>query len=203
MPGGDVAGLRATDDCKLMHSYLKACLVPSEYVTVAASYVESEEREELTFQVLAVDLQDRHVKTYIDHIADPVLPPASVQVLSEFNRRSVHRRVQMVRDVLVVQDPHVMDVLGLVGTVDPQDRKCFTQWQARPSDVEGCVCLHSPAPLRCKIENHMSPKVPVLGLLDILGDDWSGVPNCKIFLTTHCKYTTAGGCRPSGDSVIL
>ena len=69
-------------------------------------------------------------------------------------------------EVFVYSDPCMVDVLGMAGG-EHTDRREWRTWTSRPSDVEGCVNLFDPAPLRPTLPLR-SPRVLILALLDAL-----------------------------------
>lgn len=69
-------------------------------------------------------------------------------------------------DIFVYRQPRVVDVLSLSGS-ESMDRSKMVAFTARESDVEGCVNLFDPQPLKPRM-SLKDVRIPVLALLDHL-----------------------------------
>jgi hypothetical protein len=98
----------------------------------------------------------------------------AVQTLERWAPPVEERVLRAQEEVFVYSDPQMVDILRLTGT-DPATRADFKAWSCKPSDVDGCLSLHSASPLQVPM-NLSNERIPVLCLIDELQEQgWIGV----------------------------
>lgn len=130
--------------------------------------------EDQVFQVLALESRSVIVATFTapDDIPERGLYTISAQPYERWRAGNPVMRVgpRACEEVFAIEDPLLVDLLDLVGGAT--DRRRWLKWETRQSDVEGCVSLVAPTPLRPQA-SLSSPTIPVLCLMDAL--DQAGV----------------------------
>jgi hypothetical protein len=125
-------------------------------------------------------------KTITDEDFEEGLFSISVQPFSRWRGFDEPAGLPAEAEVFVYQDPSLTDILGLIGGAKLDRRSTWHEWQTRPSDVEGCVCLHDPRPLRPNM-SLQNTKVPVLALVDALASEYIGVQRNTLHSATSPK----------------
>lgn len=162
---------RKSQDIVLLRQWLATFLKPYDYMTVSV-VGEDGGRSILAFQLLDLERKNLIVRPFVDadDMADMSgLYSVKLQPLEVFRSSKALANYASVQtlDTFLLQEPCQADILGACGGT-LQGRKDIVVWQARQSDIEGCVELHNRQSLLNRATDLMSPSVPVLSLLDAL-----------------------------------
>jgi hypothetical protein len=153
------------EEVKLLRQWFAGCLTVNSFISVPAMAADDTLSMEV-FQVLAVQGRSITVKTYEDEVAEcETLMSVSVQPYDQWQTIENQGRMQQV-EVFAFEEPVQIDALKMAGG-KLSDRNDWWGWTPRESDVEDCICLHSPEPLRPNAKL-TDASVPVLALLDAL-----------------------------------
>lgn len=157
-----------SDDVRLMRQFLGGSLCAKSFISVP---VQSETGfvSHQVFQILSLESKPVIVKSFStleEDAAEQGLYVVAVQPMERWAaREDTLSTSSSPQQVFIYQDPCSVDILLLCDGVE--HRREWLSWTARPSDVDGCVELHSPTMLQPSFPLH-SPKIPVLCLLDAL-----------------------------------
>ena len=169
-----VARGRVAVDVSLMRQWLAAGLQALQFLSLPARG-EDGNRFALFLQVLSVETNP----ILLDVASPDTLHEVghyriSAQILERWAPPVDESVVRPEEFVFVFSGPQRVDLLQIMGT-DPTIRSEIKTWQCKASDVEGCMCLHTPATLQVST-SLSSARIPVFCLLDELAaQGWTGV----------------------------
>lgn len=134
----------------LLRQWLAALLKPYGYMTLPV-IGEGGGRDFMAFQLLDIVRKSIIVRPFVsaDDLAEMSgLYTAKVQPLEVFRASTVAENLDtvLVMDTFVMSDPCHVDISTACGGASAA-RKDMVVWQARQSDLEGCIELHSRKPL--------------------------------------------------------
>ena len=175
-PGDDRGGRRPrqkdNEEVKLLREFLAASLQVNAILSVNMT-LEDGESEPCFMQVLSKESKGLFVKTHTavdDEDWGDGLFRISVQPYTRWRGgRLLGEEVALQpseAECYIYAGPSLVDVLSVCGS-NLEARHGWFTWDTRPSDVEGCVCMHNPRPLSPGMTIG-SDKVPVLCLIDEL-----------------------------------
>lgn len=159
---------KTSDEMRLARQFLSAVLKAQSFVSVP---VQNEEGESVSqfFQILAVDSKAILINTFMapgDEDQGDLLFSASVQPLERWRPTCVKLSADSpAQEVFVYHEPCTVDILQICGGL--KNRGEWLRWEARQSDVDGCVSLIAPRQLTPDMELS-APTIPVVCLLDAL-----------------------------------
>jgi hypothetical protein len=161
---------REPEIVKLLRQYLHASLQVHCVISVEAES-EGGEKTIIFVQVLALKSRPVIVPTFRCHDDEDFevgLYSISVQPYSRWSLMGGTESFGPPEsaECFIYQDPCLVDILAIGGTTS-ESRKAWMVWETKPSDIEGCLTMHSPQPLRPRM-GLRDKSVPVLALIDAL-----------------------------------
>lgn len=163
---------RRTDDVLLLRQWFAELLKPYDYMSVLSRDHQGEQTIEV-FQLLGLERKNIIVRPFIaaEEAAELqglyVVPLQKLEVWGGGGRSSLRPDMLSHIDTFVFEGPTKMDIIATIGGGLDKRRGIFV-WKARTSDVEGCVELFDRELLADRVVDPMSPRAPVLSLLDAL-----------------------------------
>ena len=195
---------RSSQGVRLLRQFLSASLQVGAVVSLP-TMLEDGEPTALIVQVLHVEVRNKLVETYVGEGEMPELYSISAQVWEQW-RPTSSSPIELGEsiDCFMYGEPCKLDILRLIGT-DPSARTQMQKWSVRESDVEGCMCFHSPERLQ-PTAALQDASTPVLCLMDALAaGSWVGESR----LVTHTPQSglafdnrNLAGRRPYLQSVL-
>lgn len=180
---------------KLLRQYLAASLEVHSFFSLEVA--DGDGVRCLFYQILAVDPKGIFVKTDNTQkggIKDAGVFEVSAQPYQEWlGHGGSATSASIAVECFPFDNPCMIDLLK-VGGCSASARAGWRKWKTGPADVDGCILLQSPEPLRpaCRLED---PKVPVLALLDALGEQGFSPVEDRV------RHTDAGDKRYDGRSI--
>ena len=120
----------------------------------------------VVIQVLNVDPKSIHIASCQERLDNDQQCMVSVQVFEQWRsaftiagREEVH--------AFIIDEPRTRDILGVIGVAESMRHK-IRSWSVRKSDIDGCISLYDPKPLRPRLDVPTSPKFPIYFLVDLL-----------------------------------
>jgi hypothetical protein len=168
---------RTPDEAALMRQYLAVSLKLHSYVSFPLADQGDRGQKRGFYQILGVEERALVVETF--DLAEKVrglfeLTVQPLEVWSSSMLSDDYADDQHAAEVFVVDEPLVIDALALCPS-DSQSRRDWLQWVPEPSDIEGCLTMTKPEPIRPTL-SLASATIPVLCLTDALEvAGWSGV----------------------------
>lgn len=155
-------------DVVLLRQWYSAVLRRYEHMTLKVTFEDGGYGFQ-AFQVLDLERRNIITRPFVD-TADELelegLYTISMQPLEVWGHSSTQEPGDTL-ETFVYLDPMKIDIIAACGA-DPDSRKSLYAWEARSSDVDGCVEFHSKQLLLSRQTDLMGKKVPVLSLLDAL-----------------------------------
>lgn len=154
----------------LMRQWLTATMNAYDYMTVCVDSRLGEDKL-LVFQLLELERKSIIVRPFVDASDEAELQGlyvVSYQPLELWSGGAEIRPEVERLETFVLQTPAKTDILTLCGGLAGRPGICV--WQARTSDVDGCVELYNRQPLIDRRVDLMTSHTPVLALTDALTD---------------------------------
>ena len=166
----------SAEDLALMRDFLLTTLQRGMYVSVPVHSEEFPEQLDRRFmQVLSIEPKVVLPAWFKSTADEPKYLDLGVQHFEQHMQG--HDDSDSKVDVFVFAEPTSFDW----GECCPDDRRKFLQWEAVPSEIDGCTTLLHPRVLECAIP-FTDPRCPALCLLDALHEQgWVG----KTSIATH------------------
>ena len=152
----------------LIREWLYASLAVQSFISITLQSEDNDGQVVKPFQVLEIK-RGRQVVLFDEvQTTAPELGLVGLQPLERWLGASDGTGLPDTIDTFVLEEPCTADVLHLIGT-KREARKKLIQWTPAMSDVQGCVALANPQPVKCKVSLG-DEKVPFLALVDELED---------------------------------
>lgn len=158
----------------LLRQWLVAYLEPYTYMTIPVQGEDGDQAVVHAFQLLDLERKSIILRPFVDADDEAELQGLyniSVQPLELWRRpdEAMMANAQSL-ETFVFQPPTKIDLITALGGAKAgcARRPTILTWQARQSDVEGCVEMHTPVALGSQPVDLMSKGVPVLALLDTM-----------------------------------
>lgn len=153
-----------------MRQWLTATMNAYDYMTVCVDD-RADEDKLLAFQLLELERKSIIVRGFVDASEEAELQGlyvVSYEPLEIWGGGAGQRSEPKALDTFVLQSPEKTDILTLCGGLAGRQGICV--WQARTSDVDGCVELFDRQRLIDRRMDLMTTHTPVLALTDALAE---------------------------------
>lgn len=188
----DVQHKRNSQEILLLRQWFAAILKPYEYLTLVVPTQHGENTLQ-AFQLLDLERRNIITRPFVDATETQELEGLYVVSLQPLEiwegGRVQHLLGRQQLDTFVLEEPTKVDIIAASGGA-LESRHFISVWQAKLSDIDGCVELHSPQRLvESRAFDLMGKKPPVLALLDALSaKGFAGVDRAVVHMEGVQEY---------------